>query len=56
MPPFGPQSFVFLFAVSEYKDSNMHKYSSSRCFGLRLCENRGLRELLGPKMEEVTGG
>jgi hypothetical protein len=34
----------------------MRKHNSSRCFGLRLRENRELRELLGPKMEEVTGG
>ena len=54
--PFGPESFVFPFAVSEYKDLNVQKCNSFGYFWLRFCENKGLRVLLGPKVDEVTGG
>jgi len=60
---FGAESFVFQFAIQKLKDKDTQNYNFSSCLHeceiwsltLRVFENRVMRRIFGPKMDEVTG-
>jgi len=65
---FDAESFVFQFAIQQYKDSNIQNYNFTVLYGceiwfltlrkecrLRVSENRVLRRIFGPKKKKVTG-